>query len=375
MTDSVNIVGAGPAGLTAAIVLRRRGVPVRVYDISPDVGMRLNGDFQGFENWSENAGVRELFQEIGIETNFLLAPYFSGTVSAPSLSPITITSRKPIFYLVRRGPFPGTLDSGLKEQALALGAELLFNRRLDAIEGKTIVGTGPRGVDVLAAGLTFTTGMEDAAQVLFDDSIAPKGYAYLLVHGGRGTMATVMYRDFHREKECFAGMLRYFSGMQGLDMANERRFASYGNFFMRDSQVDGDILYVGEAAGFQDSLWGFGMRYAVLSGYLAARSIIEGSDYDLLWKERIKPMMETSLVNRYILEKLGGAGYRYLARKFAAGKPCDYLQGHYNSSIFKRMLLPLAKRWYAGRALGASIGFAGNGGRAGIAVEKFPVKV
>ena len=32
------------------------------------------------------------------------------------------------------------------------------------------------------------------------------------------------------------------------------------------------ILYTGEAAGLQDVLWGFGMRYAVISGFCASQS-------------------------------------------------------------------------------------------------------
>ena len=45
-------------------------------------------------------------------------------------------------------------------------------------------------------------------------------------------------------------------------------------------------LLVGEAAGFQDLFLGFGMKYAFLSGYIAAKSIIEEKNYDGLM-ERI----------------------------------------------------------------------------------------
>ncbi|MFO0753773.1 MAG: hypothetical protein U0411_10680, partial [Thermodesulfovibrionales bacterium] len=103
------------------------------------------------------------------------------------------------------------------------------------------------------------------------------------------------------------------------------------------------ILYVGESAGFQDFLWGFGMRYAIRSGYLAAKSFIENTDYDALWKEELEPMLETALVNRYLFERLGPAGYRFLARKFAQGNPCGFLRRQYNHSLSKQLLLPLAR--------------------------------
>jgi flavin-dependent dehydrogenase len=91
------------------------------------------------------------------------------------------------------------------------------------------------------------------------------------------------------------------------------------------------------------------MRYAVLSGYLAARSMIDGSDYDLLWKKELKPQIETSLVNQYLMEKFGHVGYRYLARRLTRESPSDYLRRHYNRSFCKLLLLPLANADYSRR--------------------------
>ena len=344
MQEPVTIIGAGPAGLTAAIVLRRHGIPVRVHEMSTDVGTRLSGDFQGFENWSSPQQLKDFLKEVGIEPDFLCEPYFNGTVFAPGMAPSTITSRKPIFYLVRRGPMEDTLDTRLKEQALALGAELIFNNRLETTTGRVIVGTGPKSADAIATGITFRTSMENTAAVVFDNDFAPKGYAYLLVHEGHGTLATVIYRDFHREAACREKVIEFFRKELGVTFRNERQFTSYANFFLRDSQVEENRLYVGESAGFQDFLWGFGMRYAVLSGYLAARSIIDGTDYDTLWKEQLKPMLQTSLVNRFLLELGGNTGYRWLTRKFQDGNPCEFLRRHYNHSFIKNLMLPLARR-------------------------------
>lgn len=342
MSGPITIVGAGPAGLTAAIVLARHGLPVRVFEMAAEVGHRLSGDFQGLENWSSDRDVTELLREIGLDINFLCVPFAGGTIHAPGMAPVTARSERPIFYLVKRGPIPCSLDTGLKEQAEAAGVQIIFNRRLDGQDQADIVGTGPREVDVLASGMTFTTSLSDRAAVLFDDEIAPRGYAYLLIHGGEGTMATVLYRDFHREGECFSRMVRFFLEREGGEVGEAKRFTSYGNFFIRNSQVERKTLYVGESGGFQDGLWSFGMRYAILSGYLAARSIIDGTDYDRLWKGELKPMLETSQVNRFLLEKLGCTGYRHLTRRLAGSDPCAYLRRHYNPSFLKRLLLPLA---------------------------------
>ena len=138
--ETINIIGAGPAGLTAAIVLRKHGYPVRGFDKSPDVGHRLSGDFQGLENWSSGKDLKELIKDIGIEINFLCVPRYGGTLFAPGMKPAEIKSDRPIFYLVKRGAMAGTFDTGLKEKAQSLGAEILFNHRLDTFDGQAIVG-------------------------------------------------------------------------------------------------------------------------------------------------------------------------------------------------------------------------------------------
>ena len=353
MKDNVNIIGAGLAGLAAAIVLRKHGFPVTVYEQSPDVGHRLNGDFQGLDNWSSQIDITEMLKDIGIEINFLCVPCYKGTVYAPEMNPAEMKSDKPLFYIVKRGTTPGTLDIGLKEQALSLGVEILFNHRLDKFAGCAIVGTGPKGADAIAIGITFNTELDDKAVVALDDNIAPKGYAYLLVNQGYGTMATILYREFRRGDECFDNMMQFFSDNMELDIKldikNERKFVGYANFFMRDTQIYHEKLYIGESAGFQDCLWGFGMKHAFLSGYLAAKSFIDGSDYDELWKKELKPMLETSLINRYILEKSGHAGYRHMARKFTERDPHGFLLSQYNHSFLKHLLLPLARRNYESR--------------------------
>jgi len=346
MRERVNIIGAGVGGLTAAIVLAKHGCKVRVYEEAPDVGHRMSGDFQGLENWSSIKDIREQLREIGIEINFLCEPYYSGTIYTRGMKFVTITSDKPFFYLVRRGNIPGSLDIGLKEQALAAGVEILFNYKSEEPAGKTIIATGPKRTDMMAIGITFETEADNTAVIIFDDDIAPKGYAYLLINQGSGTAATVLFREYKKGKKYFEKMMKFLRNRLEIDIRNGKTFGGIGNFFLSDTKIHHGRPYIGEAGGFQDYLWGFGMRYAIFSGYLAAKSLIEGVNYDRLWKRELKPLLETSLINRYIFEKLGNRGYKYMVKKITKTDPHEYLRRHYNRSFLKHLLLPVAKRWH-----------------------------
>jgi flavin-dependent dehydrogenase len=102
---------------------------------------------------------------------------------------------------------------------------------------------------------------------------------------------------------------------------------------------------VGEAAGFQDALWGFGIRYALLSGHLAARALLSGADYDRLWKRRFGGLQRTSVVNRFFFSRMGHVGYRWLMRALdRAPDPREWLRRFYAPSSWKDLWAPVAAR-------------------------------
>ena len=77
--NTVKIIGAGPAGLVAAIVLRRHGIPVTVFEKSPEVGHRLSGDFQGLENWSWGGQAAGTLHTGGNDNGYALGDSYSLT--------------------------------------------------------------------------------------------------------------------------------------------------------------------------------------------------------------------------------------------------------------------------------------------------------
>jgi len=202
--NTIHIVGAGPANLVAALNLAKTGIEMVIHVRGKDVGLRFNGDFQGLENWSFNTAVLEFLHSIGVSVNFRCEPYYGGEFYGPILKKRVVRTTEPLFYLEERGNNSGSLDQGLKQQALDAGAKIQWNHKLTRVpEGTVIVGMGPKTVDVIAKGVVFQTSHPDACYGFLNDRIAPKGYAYLLVNKGKATFATCLFNDFRHERLYF----------------------------------------------------------------------------------------------------------------------------------------------------------------------------
>tara|TARA_R110002110_G_scaffold167482_1_gene368465 strand:+ start:10452 stop:11588 length:1137 start_codon:yes stop_codon:yes gene_type:complete len=346
----IEIAGAGPAGLAAAITLARAGRQVIVHEARKNVGERFQGDFQGLENWTTERDVLLDLQQSGFTTNFDALPCTSGIVFDHRDREYRIQTAKPLFYMVERGSKETSLDSALMTQAQDLGVEIKFNNRISHIEGPGIMATGPRKADAISVGYHGETTMENGFWAICDDRLAPKGYAYLLVWDGRATIKTCMFRDFKKERRYVDRTVEAFRRLVGFEMFNPRPHGGAGNFRIPDRARFGSHLEVGEQAGFQDTLWGFGMRYAMKSGELAAKSLIEGVDYDTLWKNHFGKQLETGITNRVLFELLGNRGYRWFISHLSGNEKLrEKLFRHYQPTLIKRLLYPWARRRFKSR--------------------------
>ena len=187
--EPITVVGAGPAGLGCAIALARAGRPVIVREWHSNVGSRFHGDFQGLENWSDERDLLDELAVAGIEATFEHHPVSNGIIYDSRGSHYRVQSQNPLFYLVRRGAEEGCLDHALLRQAVAAGVDVRFGERADVAQGATVLAIGPRLADAIAVGYVFETDMPDGSWLILDNRLAPLGYAYLLIHGGRCTAA------------------------------------------------------------------------------------------------------------------------------------------------------------------------------------------
>lgn len=338
-TVPIEIAGAGPAGLAAALTIVHSGRPARVYEQRHDVGLRFHGDFQGLENWTTPIDVLDELQQLGIATDFEHTPFSEIVAFDPAGQARTFRSRRPLFYLIRRGQDAGSLDRGLKLQALTAGVELRFDTAIQHFPHGGIVTQGPHRADAIAAGYLFDTDMADGAFAAVSDDLAPKGYAYLLVHGGRGTLASCLFADFHHERDYVERCVAFFTDKVGVRMRNARRFGGSGNFALPSQARKGNILYAGESAGFQDPLFGFGMRAAIITGALAGAALAaeKPGRYEREWKHRLRDYQQAAATNRWFYERLGDRGYQKVLRGFPEQADVrDWLRRAYAPRLWKR---------------------------------------
>lgn len=310
--QDINIVGAGPSGFAAAIVLAKAGKNVIIHEKHDVVGKRFQGDLQGLENWSTKEDVLEIFQSFGINTNFHKTPFKQVTFTDGKRSPSS-SSSEPLFYLVKRGTSQDTLDTALCKQAEECGVNIKYYSRYP-LEKADIIATGPMRTSTVAMdkGLVFSTDHPDIAVGIFGDELAHLGYSYLLVTQGYGCICTVVFKDFQTLNPCFEKTLEFIKKRYGIHVDQKIPVGGLGSFTYNHPAQLGSARLVGEAAGLQDLLWGFGIRTAITSGFLAAQSILHQTDYPSMLKKQLDSGQKAGLVNRYIWEKMKYNSYPFL---------------------------------------------------------------
>jgi flavin-dependent dehydrogenase len=348
----LRIAGAGPAGLAAAIVLARRGRAVEVREARSEVGARWRRGLQVIENFSAREDVLAAFRRLGVETTFETRPVRALTLWDARGRSARFESAEPLGYYVRRGASEGALDRGLLDQALGLGTRVVFNAPVGPGEPVDLVSTGPRRVDGLGKELTFRTDGPDRMSVILDPALAPGGYAYLFVVDGLATLGMAVLHDFRRIDAYFDRTLGRFAEIEGVRPQGGEISHSYANFFLGALRDGSGRILAGESAGFQDYLFGFGIRFAVESGALAARCLAEGVSYEELARRALRPRQMAGLWNRYLYEK-GAAWVPGLFIALGRRSPDfrAYLRSWYASRVWGRWGMGLVRRSWRGREL------------------------
>ncbi|MCL4559977.1 MAG: NAD(P)-binding protein [Chloroflexi bacterium] len=346
--EAIRIAGAGLAGLTAAINLARYGYPVEVFEKNENSGANRSVDWDGIENWTTEEDIVGLFQRWGIEICFNLRSTLDFEVYDRNGACYPVSTERPFFYLVERGAQAGSLEQSLKQQALDLGVEIHYSQERSRSEVE-IWATGMQNIGFfLDVGMTFRTRHPDLVMVLADAQTAPRAYTFLVIADGLAALSVVLTRDFRQARAHLNQAVESFRRILPLEMDDMQITSGFSGMPHALGQSITHPIRVGEAAGFQDYLLGFGIRHALSSGYLAAQAIHDGVDYEKLVNQEIRPLVRTSVVNRMLYDLAGDRLYRPLIRWFTSSSNLSGLTRRwYRNRSLQGMLWPVAFKRYA----------------------------
>lgn len=337
---TIKIKGAGIAGLASAIILADQNFRVKVFEKNKDVGLQRSGDYEGLENWTDKEDILDYLKKLAIKIDFWHKPIYKTSYFSYDGDKFDFKTEKPLIYMIKRGNEKGCLDYALKHQAIKNGVEIIFGEKVE--DDLDIDSSGAKRANALGYGVTFDTSSDNVVSALLDDEAAPYGYSYLITLNGKGTLVTAFF------KKPFGNAKRYFQKTEekfekyykGLDIKNPKVFGHFVNFSILKNKHK---ILIGEAAGIQDYLFGFGMRLAIKSAELAALAISENKDYYALYKKKILPFLKAGIVNRFLYEKLKSKGYKKMLERFKGKDIRKILQKSYRFSLVHRFVYPLAR--------------------------------
>jgi digeranylgeranylglycerophospholipid reductase len=325
----VIVVGAGPAGSTAARYAAHRGARVLMLEKRKTVGVPV----QCGEYIAHNEEVSAIFPDVRDLPELMEVPYRWRQIDTPVLRLWSPRGRRWDI------PFRGftvcrdRMDQDLAAQAVDAGAELLTDTTCQAVvgdrvqtdrgtfQGTVVVGAdGPRSRVARSAGLPWPVsapamsclaeGEWSDATDLFFGSLAPGGYAWIIP---KGDVANVGLGTW----EAYEGSLKplFEAFLDRLGVPRQRGVGGYVPVLGPvDRTVAGNVLLVGDAAGHVMATNGGGINVAMIcgriAGEVAAANALEGLSldaYERRWRRMVGGPLETGVRIKRLADRFFGS--------------------------------------------------------------------
>ena len=348
LAKPIHILGAGLSGLAAATYLANAGREVHVHEIRGDSGARFDGDFQGIENWTSGSDFFNEMCQWGFDPQQFKSDPFDVIDLAHPDDEITQPRTSDVaFRIVERGTAEHCIDQGFKRMAMEAGAHIHYNVRKEPKECH-IIAAGPKDSSAVAFGEIFHTDHPNHVTFQLNDKLAPGAYSYLIIIDGVGLICTCLWRQQKNSSRYLNEAIAWYEQHYDLNRKPIKRVGGKGDFSLPTKYVHEGRYYVGEAGGLQDFMWGFGMRYAVTSGVLAAKAVLGDCNYESEVRERLVPLVRASAINRFLMNRVGNRGFKMVANHWMRdqkkkGDGLAFMRWMYKPGLGRRMLWPIVR--------------------------------
>ena len=102
--NKIYIAGGGVAGMSAAMYLSKKNIPVTIFEKSSKSGQSRHGDYEGLENWIFDENISSFFYKIGFDYSKIKSYSINNfKVHVLNKEPLLVKNKEPFFYLVKRG--------------------------------------------------------------------------------------------------------------------------------------------------------------------------------------------------------------------------------------------------------------------------------
>jgi len=313
MSKEIRILGSGPSGLVAAITLAKNDFKVKIYEKEKNIGLKHN-HISAMRNY-EDEDLLKKFKKMNLKLTPSKLVKNVIRYSPSGLYSKTI-SKKPIFYLFNRGLMGNSLEKQLLKQAIENNVEIFYNSK-KTIRGADVVATGSQKIDILGYGKIYEGNLDDVI-LFYNNTYAPKGYFCILPSKNEFEIMAVTFdkNEFKSLETRFENAVKKNNVLRKItkNCRIVKTIGGCGNYFMPIG-FRNNKYYIGEAGGFQDAARGFGLWYAIITGFLAAKSIIEKSDYNEKWERELLNEIKESMKRRKIFNQFSNKDFDNMIKK------------------------------------------------------------
>jgi geranylgeranyl reductase family protein len=329
----VAIIGGGPGGLYAALLLARAGFSVAVLEEHETVGQPVH---------CTGVLAADAFGEFDLPRSSILNELATARFIAPSGREISYTTPTTEAVVIDRG----ALDSALADAAIAAGVELRLGTRVRGVgchddrldvdaDGTPVparavvlacgaayglqrqLGLGLPPVALNSAQLELPAGRGGDVEVYFGSDVAPRGFAWAVpVQRRQGAFVRIGLMAEGDPGPLFRRLSQRLAPSWGVaaDAIGDPR-RRYLPLSSLPRTYAPRVLAVGDAAGLVKPTTGGGIYYSLVSAQLAAATLGDalaadrlGEDtlrgYQEAWRRRLGPELRAQLALRMLAQRL-----------------------------------------------------------------------